>query len=226
MKRPLSVVGTDQEALRALLTLHAPPEPRILDATANRQVMWRNMPYVPVTNDVDPSMPTDYHHDFRALPDDWTGAFDVVVFDPPHLTESGHSYANEFADRYGLKTEGLGTESIGGLFAPFLLEAQRVLVPGGVVLAKVCDQVHRARYRFQHVDLIRTAEAMGWTPCDLMIRVAMQRGALVDPRWRHIYHVRQVHTYWLCLRNGPSCMSATAPTVTRTTTAAMFEAAS
>lgn len=214
--RPTSVVWTDQDALRTLLSLHAPENPRILDVTHNQGVMWRGLPYRVVSNDIDPQYPTDHHEDFRALPVAWTDGFDVIVFDPPHLTESGHHHGlSNFATRYGLLSNDLGTESIGGLFTPFLRQAARVLVPGGIVLAKVCDQVHRARYRFQHVELIQAAQALGFTPCDLMIRVSESRGGMIDPRWKRVYHVRQVHTYWLCLRNGRSCMSAFAPAVER-----------
>lgn len=222
VKRPDSVVATDQEALRTLLTLHAVPNPRILDVTHNRGVMWKGLPYQPVSNDRDEGMPTDHHYDFRALPAEWSDAFDVVVFDPPHVTENGHSLGVEFVERYGLGGADLNTADIAHLFAPFLAEAKRVLVPDGVVLAKIADQVHRAHYRWQHVDLVVAARAAGFTACDLMLRLAHQRGGFISPLWKRIYHVRQVHTYWVVLRNGKACMSRHAPAVERELTAPMF----
>lgn len=226
--RPLSVVGTDQEALTTLLRLHAPASPRILDVTHNRGTMWKGLPYRPHRADRDPELHaagyTDTVADFRALPFE-PGSFDVLVFDPPHLTENAGAFSDAltqgggitWTQAYGTAGEGLGKESIAALFPPFLAEARRVLVPGGVVLAKIADQVHRGAYRWQHVDLIVAAQTAGMTPCDLQLRVALSRGNMIDPKWKHVYHVRQVHTYWLVLRNGASCLSKHAPTVVRAT---------
>lgn len=228
MRRPLSVVGTDQEALRALLTIHAVPEPRVLDVTHNRGRMWTGLPYKPHRLDREPGLfdqgYTDTLADFRALPFG-PAEFDVIVFDPPHMGDTSDAsvmgrrgFGVEAQDQRG------GWRAVIAQFAPFLAEAGRVLVPdSGVVLAKICDQVAQGRYRLQHVELIREGLQSGFTLCDLVLTVRWSRGALVDPKWRRVCHVRQVHTYWLCLRNGPACVSPTAPRVdVKPRTEAMF----
>lgn len=216
VKRPLSVVGTDQEALRALLALHACPEPRILDVTHNRGRMWKGLPYRPHRSDRDASLHeqgfTDTVADFRALPFE-DGSFDVIVFDPPHLTHGGGvGVMREWRSRFGLGDEYAGGLSLEDTFEPFLEQAQRVLtVPTGVVLAKIADQVHGQRHRWQARAFQNMAEATGWTCCDLMLKVHYEHGVLNDPRWKLVQHTRQVHSYWIVLRNGPDCFSPTAP---------------
>lgn len=213
MRRPMSVVGTDQEALTALLALHACPEPRILDVTHNRGRMWKGLPYAPHRSDRDPTLHaegfTDTVADFRALPfADWS--WDVLVFDPPHISEAGRNglvgeRGGNWADRYGTLSEGYAAADVSACFAPFLAEAARVLAPGGVVLVKISDQVHRAAYRWQHIDLILAAREAGFTACDMMVKVWRGRGGLNDPRWVHVWHVRKIHTFWIVLRFGKSC---------------------
>jgi SAM-dependent methyltransferase len=167
MRRPLSVVGTDQEALRALLAVHACPEPRILDVTHNRGRMWKGLPYTPRRSDRDPTLHeqgfTDTVADFRALPFD-DGSFDVIVFDPPHIDHArGALPSDNWTERYGLKDEGYRAEGtmVVDLFKPFLLEARRVLAPNGMVLAKIADAVHSHRYQWQHIALHDAARCRG-----------------------------------------------------------------
>lgn len=228
MKRPLSIVATDQEALQALLSLHACPEPRILDVTHNRGHMWRGLTYCPHRSDRDASLYerglTDTVADFRELPFA-DGSYDAIVFDPPHITDATTGIHAD-SQRYGVTgTDYQGEDDIVFTFDAFLREAQRVLVPDtGVILAKIADQVHGHRYRWQARTFQNIAEARGFCCCDLIIRASWARAGLIDPRWKHVNHVRQVHTYWLALRNGPKCFSATAPLADRKShTASLFD---
>lgn len=208
------MVGRDQDALTALLSLHACPEPRILDVTHNRGRMWQGLPYTPHRLDRDPELHaqgfTDTVADFRQLPfGPWS--WDVLVFDPPHISEAGHTglvggkAGANWSDRYGTLAEGFSGASVSGCFAPFLAEAARVLAPNGVVLVKIADQVHRAAYQWQHVDLIMAARKAGFTACDLIVKVSRAQAGLIDPKWKHVWHVRQVHCFWIVLRNGKAC---------------------
>lgn len=162
-------MGTDQEALTALLALHACPEPRILDVTHNRGRMWKGLPYKPHRSDRDPLLHeqgfTDTVADFRALPFP-DASFDVIVFDPPHITDAGNGVAGDrhYAGVYGTRGADMRGDSIGFLFPAFIQEAKRVLVDvHGLVLAKIADQVHGAEYQWQHIELVNEAQRQGMT---------------------------------------------------------------
>lgn len=230
--RPVSVVGSDQQALRNLLMLHAVPDPRILDVTHNAGRMWQRTGYAPHRLDRNPSLKEqgliDTVADFRSLPFE-PASFDVIVFDPPHIADAGKNGITGGSESWGARfgTDGQdvhGQASVSHLFRPFLVEAKRVLVPGsGIVLAKIADQIHGGMYQWQHADLKDAALQEDMTPCDLMLTVHMNRGGLNDPRWKHVYHVRQVHCYWMVIRNAKgTCMSDHAPGVAKTERMPMF----
>jgi hypothetical protein len=163
------------------------------------------------------------------------GEFDVIVFDPPHLSDNAGAFeayrldtsrGTPWTDRFGTAAADLAGEDVSGLFAPFLTEARRVLAPEtGVVLAKISDQAHRGRQRLQHVDLANTARGAGFTVCDLIVKVSWNRANMDDPKWEHIYHCRAVHCFWFVLRNGRSCRSPYAPRVTRWGAESLFSEA-
>lgn len=201
VKRPLSVVDNDQAAIISLLSLHALTDPRILDVTHNSGRMWAGVPYTPTRSDYDQDRfdagEIDMVADCRKLPVD-DGSYDVLVFDPPHQADGGKTaLGGGWAKRYGT-----GKGDPAELYEPFMIEAYRVLAANGIVLAKLSDQVHGGKYRPQHIWLIQHAQTHGFTFCDLMIRVAKQRAGLIDPKWKIIAHVRQIHTYWLVFRKG------------------------
>ena len=69
------------------------------------------------------------------------GAFDVGVYDPPHVPNQGKDRRKDFNARFGLVLKS-GRESgysLSHLYPPFAAEAYRVLAPEGVLLCKVAD---------------------------------------------------------------------------------------
>jgi SAM-dependent methyltransferase len=198
--------GRDNEALALLLQLHGCPCPRILDVTYNQGVMWRGLPQVPVTMDIDPVYKTDVVGDYMAIPFE-DGSFDVIVFDPPHLPVAAASLHSSrmWERRYGITAEREKGDHVCGSFLPFLLEAKRVLVPGGIVLAKIADLVHNHRYQWQHVQFVLAAQEAGMTPCDLLVKVDPNAGNLRSSKWQHMHHLRKAHCYWIVVRNSLLC---------------------
>jgi hypothetical protein len=146
--------------------------------------------------------------DFTAMPFA-ANSFHVVVFDPPHLPTAAASENSSliWEKRYGITSEGAGREgdNICGMFRPFLREAHRVLVNGGIVLAKLADIVHNHRYQWQMVDFVVAARELGLTPCDLMIKT--RKTGLVSSKWKRVKHLRRRHSYWVVVRNSKRCES-------------------
>lgn len=125
------LLGKDNDALLLLLGLHAMPNPIILDCTYNKGTMWDGTGIKPMTNDIDPQFGTDYVADFRDMMFAADEAYDVLVFDPPHLPTHAASPQSSgiWEQRYGITANGEGREgdNVTGLFKPFLKEAKRVL---------------------------------------------------------------------------------------------------
>lgn len=209
--RPYSGLnGTDPEALKILLSVHAVENPTILDCTYNAGKMWRGIRdrYNITTLDIDPKYETDIIGDFRQLPALIDRKFDVLVFDPPHLPNHAASINSSkiWEDQYGLtdNNERSG-DNVNDLFRPFFAAAKQVTNPNGIILCKIVDMVHNHRYQWQHIALIQAAEAEHLTPCDMLVKIDPCGGNLKSSKWKTVYHLRRNHCFWIVIRNGVSC---------------------
>ncbi len=200
--------GRDGEAIVTLLNIHCETiTPRILDCTHNKGTMWSGLQMNVVRMDISDEFEVDVVGDFRAMPFP-DRAFDVVVFDPPHLPDDAGKTCRHH-DAYNVGNTGLGMDGdcVSAIFTPFLLEAKRVLRPGGIVLAKIADLVHNHRQQWQQVDFVNAVRAAGMTPCDMLIKIDPSAGMLSDPRWKNVKHLRKAHCYWIVVRNSSRCES-------------------
>lgn len=208
------MLGTDPDALATLLALHAPDGADILDCTFNTGKMWRSglrERFQPASLDIDPVYGTDFVGDFRALSSIvGEDAFDVLVFDPPHLPTAAASAGSSgiWREQYGI-TGGEGTgrdgDNVSCLFRPFFREARTVLRPDGIALCKIVDLVHNHRYQWQHIDLIQAAQAEGLTACDMLVKIDPCGGNLKSSLWRTVHHLRRNHCFWVVIRNSDRC---------------------
>lgn len=206
--RARSVVMEDHQALDTLITIHGGIRARILDCTYNEGRIWKKATIKPTkTMDIDSTFKVDVVGDFTRMPFP-NESFDVIVFDPPHLTKAASSKKSSkmWERRFGLTAHGKGREGddICDLFEPFLKEAQRVCTENGVVIAKICDMVHNHKYRWQHIEFILEAQRLGWTACDMIVKV-MANGGPDSSKWKTVKHVRRAHSFWIVLRNSDRC---------------------
>lgn len=182
------------------------PGTPILDATFNAGKMWKGTGIRPVTMDMDPQYGTDYVCDNQVMPGVPDYHFGVVVYDPPHCGDNGRDKSTKnFDGIYGcnqtcLKEQGY---TLSHLYPGFLTQAKRVMLPEGIVLAKITDQVNSHRSRWAHVDFMVMAEKAGFTVCDLIVKV--RKGPMMSSTWNHMRHARKRHCFWIVLRNGRSC---------------------
>jgi hypothetical protein len=207
-RRPRAQSRSDPHILAELLALHAVGT-RMLDASWGHGRIWGSSlleRYRPTRLDIRADTDPDVVGDWNELAGQFPPAsFDVVVWDPPHITDAGRGLvgAGGWADRYGTHSRGLRALNVCHLFAPFLEAARSVLEPRtGTLIVKLADQVHAGRLQWQPFELRNVASASGWLPCDYQVRVRSQP---LDPRWTVQHHVRRGATFWLALHTGSRC---------------------
>jgi SAM-dependent methyltransferase len=205
--QPLASVwyGTDAELLDKMLGFYPRKKPtKILDATVNAGRFWEGGKWKIVGLDIDPKFNPDVVADNREMP--FTDrSFDVIVYDPPHIPNQGKDKKKDFNDRFGLvlKSSAENGYNFTHLYPPFVKEAYRVLRSEGILLCKIADYVHGHRFQWAHVELLKAAEAVGFTACDCIVKI--RKGPIVDPRWKKAHHARRHHCYWLVFRKSKKC---------------------
>lgn len=199
--------SSDAAILSQLIGLHYDRPPVTLDATWGRGAIWRGCPYQPTTRvDRRPVPGVDTVGEWHDLPLLFgPAAFELVVWDPPHMTDGGKdAMSGTWDESYGIGQASLsGHLNISYLYPEFLHAAAAVLTPAGTLLAKIADQVHGAEQQLQAVDFVVAARAAGWTVCEMVPK--MRQPGPLDPKWRRQYHVRKAWSYWICAHPGDRC---------------------
>ena len=204
---PLSSIwyGEDAELLERMLDFYPRRKPRrILDATVNGGRFWRGSSRPVIGIDIEPSHRPTIVADNAAMPFR-SGAFEVVVYDPPHIPNQGKDRQKDFNRRFGLvlRSSKQNDYTFTHTFPPFVKEAYRILRPEGLLFAKITDYVHHHRYQWAHIELINAASAAGFFPCDCIVKV--RKGPIIDPKWKIAHHTRRQHCYWLVFRKSKKC---------------------
>src|SRR5262249_19852963 len=108
-----------------------------------------------------------------------SGAFDVVVYDPPHIPNQGRDRSKDFNIRFGLgaRTAKENGYTFAHTYPAFMGEAWRVLIDEGGLMCKITDYVHNDRYQWAHVHLIHAGQGAGFTACDCIepVRIISSR---------------------------------------------------
>ena len=191
--------------LAELLELHAVARPRILDATYGAGAIWGRLPirrHV-IKVDAQPLPGLDLVADWRELPQHFAqGSIDVLIWDPIHVSDVGRS--SRRYGRYVASQHPVEGSSVAHLYPDFLEVAAQLVKPRtGIVLAKLCDQVHNGRQQWQVFAFVSEAQRRGWTACDYSLVWRPNPGD--DPKHRRKYHARNAWAWWIVLRHGPIC---------------------
>lgn len=199
--------SSDSGILSELIGLHFYHEPILLDATYGGGRMWKGCSYQPTTRFDQRALPgVDVVGRWAELPRlVGLAAFQAMTFDPPHMTDSSPgAMEGTWDDMYGIGGLDLrGHLNISYLYADFLEAARQVLVPGGLLLAKIADQVHGGEQQLQGVDFVVAARSAGWTVCEMVPK--LRRPGPMDPKWRRQLHMRKAWSYWISAHPGPKC---------------------
>lgn len=197
--------GDDSELLELMLNFYPRTEPKlILDATINRGRFWLGSKRPVIGLDISPYYRPQVVGDNMQMPFG-PAAFDVVVYDPPHIPNQGKDRLKDFNLRFGLglKSPKENGYNFSHLYPAFVQEAYRVLKPEGILFCKITDYIHHHRYQWAHVEIILAAAAAGFKACDCIIKI--RKGPIIDPRWKKAHHTRRQHCYWLIFRKSKIC---------------------
>jgi len=205
--QPLASVwyGTDADLLVQMLDFYPRQRPqRILDATVNQGRFWKANSYPVIGLDIDLACQPDVLADNMAMPFQ-SESFDVVVYDPPHVPNQGKDQSKDFNTRFGLVLKAPAEQgyNFSHLYPPFAREAHRILKPEGILFCKITDYVHGHRFQWAHIEFIKAAVAVGFCPCDCIVKV--RQGPIISPRWKKAHHARRHHCYWLIFRKSDKC---------------------
>jgi hypothetical protein len=197
--------GSDAEFLERALDFYPRVRPmEILDATVNSGRFWVDSDRDVVGIDIESAHNPSVVADNRRMPFA-DHAFDVVVYDPPHVPNQGRDRSKDFNSRFGLvlKSPAENGYNFTHLYPRFIHEAHRVLRPEGILLCKIADYIHNHRYQWAHIEFIQAARTAGFCACDCIIKI--RKGPIVDPKWKRAHHARRQHCYWLVFRKSSKC---------------------
>jgi len=125
---------------------------------------------------------------------------DALVLDPPYMHRAGYFRARDFYNTQW--TAGKNhLEILRDLYCPAILEAARVLKPGGILLVKAKDEIERGRQCYARDELPRAATRCGFTDQDMFLYEAQTGPTLLTWDGHHPQrHARKNHSYLFCFR--------------------------
>ena len=207
------VCASNSELLPHVLELYAPAGNglRVADVTYGKGTFWKLVDLEQY--DFHPSdMVTcpEHPYDFRALPYE-SGTFDLVVLDPPYM----HSAATVMESinrgyQNNETTSGLSHDGIIKLYAEGMVEALRVLKPGGYLLVKCQDEISSGKQCWSHIEIMQAGRVMGLECLDLFVFVQAGCPAIREPMQ---IHARKRHSYLWVMGKLP--LTKTRPTPRR-----------
>lgn len=173
---------TNGHLIADVATLHLASTKLIFDATYGRGTWWTEYsPKTLITNDLDPSLGTKHHYDFRDFPFP-DSVFDCVAYDPPYKL-SGTNVLDSFDSRYGLVD--LDWKARMELVIEGAVECGRVA--RNTLLVKCQDQVCSGQMRWQTIEITNALAQYSWRLAD---RFDMLGGSMPQPQGRRQVHAR------------------------------------
>jgi len=131
----------------------------------------------------------DIRGDYRAMPFK-DGSVGTAIWDPPHFWRASNKGR---ASVYGM----YNIESFDGMFDAVAQEATRVLRPGGIMLAKLADELSRGRWN--HCKFAAKAKFHGLEPFDLVIK--LRHPSIRNPSQRQ-HRARRRHCFFVVCGKG------------------------
>lgn len=201
-----ALVGTNADLFGNAVSLYLNDGDRVLDMTYGKGVFWRNIDetrFDLIRNDLDLTL-GDYHDDLRCTR--WQDQeFDAVVLDPPYSGRSGSKVTSALDRSYNVQAFALehgvvGVKDTLEFYQEGIIEAIRLLKPGGLLFIKVMDIVWSGKQHRLHIDVFNYAIELGLIDEDLFTLVQKN-----PPTMRHNYqlHARKNNSFlWVFRKKG------------------------
>ena len=212
-------VGTNSELIAEVAKLYLKPRMRVLDMTFGRGVFWKNVDLGKLgaftCNDINLTSKAlltfggakthslVHAYDFRKLPDNWAGWYDVAVLDPPYM-HGGATVKKSISKCYGnKKTKYASHDAIMALYHDGIVEAWRVLKPGGFLWVKCQDEIESGKQRWSHIEILdlatrACAQTRGKRPFSAKDLFVLVQSTVPARRVNYQLHARKNHSYlWI-----------------------------
>jgi SAM-dependent methyltransferase len=204
---PTVTAGTNADLIAAVAAVYLPDRALVCDMTYGKGTFWKKCRHREVTiyasdlskrhtetAQLDFLCPLQTHFvqaDFRHLPYP-AGVFDLCVCDPPYI-HHGDSHVTDASYNNAATTGGLYHKDImATVYLPGILEAARVVKPGGQLWIKGKDEIESGKQCWAHHELYDLALAQNYfVATDYAILQATPPNM---QRWERQLHLRKSHS--------------------------------
>lgn len=177
-----SIHKSNKEALKEILDLYSTKQSKVLDISYGTGAFWNKKPNITL----DLFTNADVCGSFYNLPFA-KNTFDTIVFDPPYRM-NGTKVGYALTDRYKNETSNYKVVPLHYKYGT--REVYRVLVNGGILIAKMQDQVVSGKFYFQTNEMLKWASQFN----RLIDEVHVITGSRPQPKGRQQKHIRTSHS--------------------------------
>jgi hypothetical protein len=193
-------VGANSAMIRDAVKLYIADGAVVADVTFGRGAFWTETDLVRFTllkSDLNPANGEITRADLRHLPYA-DASVDVEVLDPPYAYHIQTTHL--FSRRFSRGTPNMTLDEIRDLFREGMVEARRVLKPGGLLWVKCKDSTESGAQRWQHVEVYNDALALGFAAKDLFLVISPPP---IASFWKRQRSARKAHSYlWIFQKPG------------------------
>lgn len=193
-----SISYDQDELLQWIIRLYVDEGRFDLDPTFSTGGFYRKIPQPKLCYDLVPQRDNVVQADCRKLPLQ-SGSIRSIIIDPPFLATTGKSLAGNTGNIINRRFSVARSErELAALYEATIMEANRVLCPGGILVFKCQDKVSSGKQYMMHCNVYQWAILQGFEVLDLFILLARSR--LVANWQRNQKHARKYHCYFWVFR--------------------------
>jgi hypothetical protein len=192
------VQGKNADLIADVCRLYLPPGSKVADVTFGKGLFWGKFDLTTIDFHPSDKFACQESYDFAALPYK-DREFDVVVLDPPYAHDPGKMIVDA-AYRNAESCRGRNHDDIIELYRGGMLEAYRILKPGGYLWVKCQDEIDQSIQRWSHLEIALIAQGMQLYIRDLFVLMQTAKPAVQHRQ----QHARKNHSYLWVFEKVPT----------------------